>query len=634
MSLINILINILKMIVSLLKNQADLLAILIFVFALELLVLLLTIRMKQVKVKVFSDSTNRYSKLHEIIVFPTLINLGFMLILIKNFILFASYDASMNFVGLEPLLSLIVVVLIVYLMQLVLKHETKFSLILLFSIVFGVLYVLNVDPFSQKIFTDRILAATYVVEKGIYPSGLLDKAYDPIPFDVTIYSFLALILGIEPASILIFLMYPTLSLAITYAVTWLLMVRYAGGIGEEHDTVKIAFIIVFLSQISCWALTITSHEALWSAWLLIALAEYSLLKILGNKNAGHSTTIIFLILVLASLFYHITVSTVLLSLIIAFITFMHIYGFQAIRIKVLFSLFAIYTILSFIKTYFIAEYPFSAFFSLLKTVLLLQFSEELAVYVRANILKSTNIYLRYAQSSPSLVAAIGLASTLFYIVRIFGNKTVKGKNTNETVISLSLSSTGLILLFMSFLSIFVQGTTYSTTFLRPALFLLLLGAIPYVIEKAKIICNNRKLFLIQAIMLIVIVGLAVNDVSVTPRKGLYSPFIYVNSLDVDNLHYLNYVINNNIAIIGYPEVSTYLQYLNIKYDYNLTTIGSSKDLRKIYMDLYKNQRIQDNLHGSLLVSINEFNIRPILFMLDEYSPRIYNSNIYVIHYIC
>jgi len=59
-------------------------------------------------------------------------------------------------------------------------------------------YVLNVDPFSQRIFTDRILAATYVVEKGIYPSGLLDKAYDPLPFDVAIYSFLALILGIEP----------------------------------------------------------------------------------------------------------------------------------------------------------------------------------------------------------------------------------------------------------------------------------------------------------------------------------------------------------------------------------------------------------------------------------------------------
>jgi hypothetical protein len=231
------------------------------------------------------------------------------------------------------------------------------------------------------------------------------------------------------------------------------------------------------------------------------------------------------------------------------------------------------------------------------------------------------------------VVAIGLASILFYIVRIFGNKTVKGKNINETVISLSLSNTGLILLFMSFLSIFVQGMTYSTTFLRPALFLLLLGAIPYVVEKAKIIYSNRKLFLIQAIMLIVIVGLAVNDVSVTPRKGLYSPFVYVNSLDVDNLHYLNYVINNNIAIIGYPEVSMYSQYLNIKYNYNLTTIGSAKDIRNIYMDLYENQRIQDNLHGSLLVSINEFSIRPILFMLDEYSPRVYNSNIYVIHYI-
>jgi hypothetical protein len=143
-----------------------------------------------------------------------------------------------------------------------------------------------------------------------------------------------------------------------------------------------------------------------------------------------------------------------------------------------------------------------------------------------------------------------------------------------------------------------------------------------------------KLFLIQAIMLIVIVRLVVNDVSVTPRKGLYSPFVYINSLDVDNLHYLNYVTNNNIAIIGYPEVPTFLQYLNIKYNtiYNLTIIGSAKNIRKIYMDLCENQRIQGNLHGSLLASINEFSIRPILFMLDEYFPRMYDSNIYVIHY--
>jgi hypothetical protein len=135
-------------------------------------------------------------------------------------------------------------------------------------------------------------------------------------------------------------------------------------------------------------------------------------------------------------------------------------------------------------------------------------------------------------------------------------------------------------------------------------------------------------------MLIVIVGLAVNDVGVTPRKGLYSPFVYVNSLDIDNLHYLNYVINNNnIVTIGYPEVSMYLQYLSIKYNYSLTIISSAKNIRKIYMDLYENQRIQGDLHRSLLVSINEFSIRPILFMLDEYSPRIYDSNIYVIHYI-
>jgi hypothetical protein len=627
------LINILEMIMSLLENQADLLTILVFVLALEFLVLLFTIRMKQVKVKVFSGSTSRHSKLYEIVVFPILIILGLMLALIKNFILFASYDVSMNFVGLEPLLSLIVVVLMVYLALLVLGHETKFSLLLLFSIVFGVLYVLNVDPFSQKIFTDRILAATYVVEKGVYPSGLLDKSYDPIPFDVATYSFLALILGIEPASILVFFMYPTVSLTITYALTWLLMVRYAGGIREERNAVKIAFIIVFLSQISCWSLTITGHEALWSAWLLIALAKYSLLKILGNENAGRSTTTVFLILVLASLFYHITVSTILLSLAIAFIVFMHIHGFQTIRIKALLSLFTIYVaVLSFIKTYFITEYLLSAFFSLLKSILILQYSEELAIYTRADILKSNNIYLRYAQISPSLILAIGLASFIFYIVRIFSNRAVEGKNNNEIVISLSLSSTGFILLFVSFLSIFLRGTTYTVTFLRPALFLLLLGAIPYVVEKAKVICGKR-MFLIQVIVLIVIAGLAVNDVSVTPRKGLYSPFLYVDSLDINNLCYLKYVAYNSATVIGYPEVSMYLQYLNIKYNYSLTTVTSAKNIRNIYMSLYENQGIQGDLHRSLLVSINESRIRPILVMLDEYSLRIYDSNIYVIHHI-
>jgi len=118
-------INFLKTIIHILGKYVDLFAILIFVLILEfsILVLLLTRRMKQVKA--FSGTISSYSRLYEIVVFPVFIILGFMLILIKHFILFASYDASMNFVGLEPLLSLVVIALMVYLILLVLKHEVK-----------------------------------------------------------------------------------------------------------------------------------------------------------------------------------------------------------------------------------------------------------------------------------------------------------------------------------------------------------------------------------------------------------------------------------------------------------------------------------------------------------------------------
>lgn len=626
-------VNFLKMTTYILGKYTDLFAILIFIIILEfsILVLLLTRRMK--KIKIPADIINGYLRLYEIIVFSIIfIILGYILILIKHFILLISYGTSTNFVGLEPLSSLVVIALMVYLILLVLKHEVKASFILLFSIIFGITYVLIVDPFSQRIFTDRILAATYVVEKGKYPPGLLDRAYDPLPFDVAIYSFLALIFGIGLERILIFLIYPTLSLTVTYAVTWLLMVRSVGGV-KEGNVIKMAFIIIFLSQISCWVLTITSHEALWSAWLLIVLAEYNALKILKNKNTEYSSTIVFLVLVLASLFYHVTVTTILLSLVIVSIIFMFIRDFQAVKVKSLFLFFIVYVgILTFIKSFLIAEYVFSGFFSLLKKIFELQYSEELSIYTRSNILESANIYLRYAQISPSLVVAIGLVSIIFYIFRIFNDKIAKDNN-NEIIISLSLGSTGLILLFISFLSTSIRGATYNTTFLRPALFLLLLGAIPYVVEKAEVFYSNKKLALIQIIILFVIVGLAVNDISITPRKGLYSPFVYVNCLDIDNLRYLKYVASGNAAIIGFPEVSMFSWYLNIMYNYNITTIGSAKNIRNIYMDLYENHRIQHDLYRSLIASINDPSVRPVLSILDERSQRIYDSNIYVIHYI-
>uniref|UniRef100_A0A7C4FG69 Uncharacterized protein n=1 Tax=Ignisphaera aggregans TaxID=334771 RepID=A0A7C4FG69_9CREN len=228
-----------------------------------------------------------------------------------------------------------------------------------------------------------------------------------------------------------------------------------------------------------------------------------------------------------------------------------------------------------------------------------------------------------------------MASIMFYIIGIFSDKMFKGgdNNSSEIVTGLSLGGAGLILLFISFLSTFIRRVTYNTTFLRPALILLLFGAIPYVVKKAKIICSNKKLILIQIIMLAMIAGLAVNDVGITPRKGLQSPFIYVNCLDMDNLRYLKYVASGNTVILGFPEVSMYSWYLNIMYNYSFTTIGSTKNIRNLYMDLYKNHEIPSDLSGSLLASINDLSVRPILLMLDEYSLRIYDSNIYVIHYI-
>ncbi|NAZ11874.1 MAG: hypothetical protein GU361_04010 [Desulfurococcales archaeon] len=193
---------------------------------------MLTRRMKQIKD--YPRIIKGRAKLHEIAIFPVFLVLSFMLILIKHFILLASYGISITFVGFEPLLSFIVIVLIVNLILLALKSEVKVNIILFLSIIFGIAYVLNVDPFSQRFLIDRVIAATYVVEKGIYPPGLLDNAYNPLPFDVAIYSFLALIFGIEPVRTLVFLIYPTLSLTVTYAVAWLLMVRSFRGVEEER----------------------------------------------------------------------------------------------------------------------------------------------------------------------------------------------------------------------------------------------------------------------------------------------------------------------------------------------------------------------------------------------------------------
>jgi hypothetical protein len=620
--------------IKVIEKYADLLMILVLILILEFIALVLSAKkIEQSNIRL--SVANNYSKLYRVLAPSMFFVLSIALILVKYHILLYSYHVSISFTGLEPLLSSLVIVLTAYLMFMALAHEVKVHFTLFLSLIFGVIYVLSVNPLSQSAFTDRILAATYVVEKGVYVPGLLDEAYNPIPFDISIYSFIALILGIDPSNVLIFMIYPTLSLTITYAITWLLIIRLIIKSKENHNTIKMAFVTIFLLQLSCWTLTITSHEALWSAWLLATVAMYNILKILKNMNIEFSSIITLQIFLLASVFYHVTTLTLVLPLMIGLTILVLIYDrSQITQGKNLFLwLISYLIILSYVKD-LVAGYLLPDFLLLLKRILTLQFSEELNIYVRTSILETNNSYLRYAQASPFLIIALSVSSTIFYLAMLLRKKmlkSVKERSIAEDIIGLSLGITGFVLLLISFLSTFIPGVVFNTTFIRPALFLLLLSNIPYIIKRYKRI-GSSKLVLVHIVTLLVIVGVAVNDVNITSRKGLFSPFIYVNDFDKHNLQFLKHVIEDNILIVG-SEASIYSWYLNIVHNRKLAFVASMKNIRNIYMYLHESGTIPRDSRELLLTSIKEFSVRHILSLSDETSTRIYDSDVYVIHYI-
>lgn len=144
---------------------------------------------------------------------------------------------------------------------------------------------------------------------------------------------------------------------------------------------------------------------------------------------------------------------------------------------------------------------------------------------------------------------------------------------------------------------------------------------------------NSKLILTYIVMFSVMVGVAINDISINSRKGIFSHFIYVNDFDEHNLQFLKYIAETNLLIVG-AEASTYSWHLNIVYDYQLLSVSSMKITRDIYAHLYESSGSSWHLNKLLLLaSIKELGLRHILILLDKNFAKIYDSDTYTIHYV-
>ncbi|MEM3951775.1 hypothetical protein [Saccharolobus sp.] len=492
--------------------------------------------------------------------------------------------------------------------------------------VFAITYLLVADVFSYSILTDRILTAMVMVKKGSYP-GLLDEAYNPIPFDIILYSFISLIIGLEPSMLIIFLMYPTIILSVLYIITWFL-ISYL--LTSKNKLVMImSFITVSLLNITCVLINITGHESLWTAWVLVALFIYLILKE-HRKKTVFSSTLPSLLLIITAIFYHLTAIFVLLALIIISIYYIK----KSIKNKNMIIYSTIVAIIfSWIKSIYQTRYTVKNFISLIDQILSLQLREEPSIYVRIQLSESRNIFLRYAQISPLLILSLSLVSLLFYMVKAIRTKqNIKTYDEFTVFVSLSLNIIGFLLLLLSILFLLIGGT-YTTTFIRPALALLLLSVIPYATVKSWTICNHKLLFIAMIILYAFIGGLSINDPGLTPRKGLYSPLIYVHFFDSINLQFLQNISDEYEIVIGSPEISMYGTYLVHIIQKNINVISSTKNIREIYNEILIYQAVPNNLRKCLIISMNSIDLQDVMIILDSLYSRVYDSGFYIAHNI-
>ncbi|MEM1925341.1 MAG: hypothetical protein QXH44_09760 [Pyrobaculum sp.] len=604
----------------------DYVAIVAFLLILELIVLITVFKKGKERSPVNFSRRRCYSGLN----FVTLITLNsvfaFFTILIKHYILMLSYSTSFGYINLEfPLLILITF----FVLQLIVLIKLDFhtNMVLLTLLIFTTTYLLTFDIFSYNILTDRIITGIIMVKQGRYP-GFLDDAYNPIPFDVVLYSFMSLVLGVEPSERIVTLIYPNITLPVLFIMTWSLMSRIHTDEDKSILIVKTSFITVSLSQITCALISISTHESLWTAWVLVALFIYLILREYG-KITVLSSTLASLLLIIASIFYHITAMFVLLALIIISI---HFFKKPIMNKNMIIYPTVVAAIFSLVKSIFQTGYTVKTFVSLIEQILSLQLREELDIYVRGRLYESGNIFVRYAQSSPLLILSLMLVSLLYYVVKITSTKqNIKTNDEFKAFVGLSLSVTGFLFLSLSIVSLFVKGV-YSTTFVRPALALLLLGIFPYVVVRSRIICNHKYLFIAIMTVHVLMSGLSINDPNITPRKGLYSPFVYVHSFDLMNLQFLQSISNELKTVVGSPEVSMYGMYLvYVMQENRIDVIGSTKNIRDIYSKILTLQSVPDHLKRSLIVSMNSIELQNIVTILNSKYSRVYDSGFYIAH---
>lgn len=547
------------------------------------------------------------------------------ILMIKHLILKASYSVATGITGFEGFLLFCTLLFLFKLIVMVIDSSIYVSTLLMSIIVFYIAYTLPLDVFSRVILTDRIIAAEFVSLNGYYLNGFLDPAYDPMAFDVSLYSFLSLVTGVGVTDLSIPLSYMC-TVAALYVTIWKNLSAVLSN--KELILQKATLLFIVLLHLSNPVLNPYTHEALWSSWLLILLYIYVLLS--GSPISKLTNVFISILLVVSAVFYHITTIIMVLPFsILVFICYIistsHIRRYFYVLIQ--FSLFSIFKVL------FLNQSVITDFANFLEKIISLQFHEEAGIYLRANYITSPSMYLRYSQLSLILIPLIGFASLIFYLFMfmISLKRPIKQENWHN-FIHFSLLLAGLVLLIFTGIAISIGGIL-STSFIRPGLFLLLTGSCVYIIKRTRTILKHRSLLIVSFVLIIIPCCFSIHDPTITPRKGLYVPFIFTNDFDVKNL---DTVFNDHLStdcdtlLIGYPEVLMYVSYLKHVVGASLcaTYVGSTKVIREFYENIGDHT---SSLAYVLFATLNNFDVRHAIEYLNLNALRLYDSGAYLIH---
>lgn len=555
---------------------------------------------------------------------------------VKYAILQCSYKTALNTTGLEiHLVSLIYTSFLILLALILLNIKfPDIDAILLILVVIAISYFFNMDIYSPETLTDRRLASNYIVSTGRYVSGLLNVAYDPIPFDVVIYTVLALTTGMNPLKSIIFSIYPIITLSLLFIIVWSLLARQQMRQGSTHTIISEYKIILFqmtLLQMSSILIGISNHEALSTAWLFVTFSIYFLLKIVYENLYSVKSLLAIIMFAMCSMFYHVTSSLVLLPLVV-FIFMVFVINRKII--KTLFYIFIIIAITAQIKNAIVSKYIIEDFIkSVTLPILSLQLREEASIYVRSYLYSSADIFLRYAQVAQFLPIAVAISALIYYSASLlYSTKNEKAPPSNKSSQSFGLAFiiSGFITFLLSLVGLFMGGV-FSTVFIRPSLYLMLIGSIPYIANRSKLLRKYVFLLLTIAMIYFTLVSIAANDIGLTPRRSIYSYFSYTNEDDFINLEFISNS-SGSLLLIGPSQASMYNTYLAQLTTSKLYNLGSEKNLRDVYNMILSRNEIPKELNPALYLTQSSIETETLVNILNT-CDKVYDSFNYVAH-IC